>query len=202
MLRDNPSFIYLIQGDRWYKIGLTRNVSRRLKELGTRLPFKTHLLHVIEVCGGDLEAEQELHNRYAEYRANGEWFELPYLAVLEIMGMEVWDRTLCGGFGRTMNMPFHLPAYWLGTRAAASHKTTNPFMEGTPCYLNWLSGFREWWRDNKDNGTDWREMIRAHKRKPLVRTLRKSGVALVPLEQDCAQQTLLWPALSSDWSIL
>ena len=57
-----------------YKIGKSKNITRRLKELNqhkTKEPYETKLLCIIK---GDIE--KELHNEYIQKRLNGEWFYL------------------------------------------------------------------------------------------------------------------------------
>ena len=68
-------FVYVLQADSYYKIGLSTNVEKRVKQLSTLPPFDVTLIHKIET--GDMhQLESELHERFAEKRANGEWFVL------------------------------------------------------------------------------------------------------------------------------
>jgi hypothetical protein len=68
-------FVYVLQADSYYKIGLSTNVEKRVKQLSTLPPFDVALIHKIET--EDMhQLESELHERFAEKRANGEWFEL------------------------------------------------------------------------------------------------------------------------------
>lgn len=55
----------------YVKIGKSRNPVRRINHLQTFSPTKLRPLFILE---GD--REKELHSRFAEYRVNGEWFEV------------------------------------------------------------------------------------------------------------------------------
>lgn len=56
------------------KIGISGNPSKRLKQLQTGCPYKLTILAV--VGSFDYESEKNLHNRYKDYRLNGEWFRI------------------------------------------------------------------------------------------------------------------------------
>lgn len=58
-----------------YKIGLSNNVQRRLKELnGQQAPCPIKLLHYIEVNNMN-QVETKLHKQYKPSRKHGEWFD-------------------------------------------------------------------------------------------------------------------------------
>jgi hypothetical protein len=70
-----PGFVYLIQCGPYYKIGVSTDVGQRVKQLSTLPPFDLDLVCTIET--GDMESlERELHERFADKRKRGEWFEL------------------------------------------------------------------------------------------------------------------------------
>lgn len=54
------------------KIGYTRSVDRRFRNLQTASPDKLELLGYIK---GNRSAEAEFHERFAIHKSNGEWFE-------------------------------------------------------------------------------------------------------------------------------
>jgi hypothetical protein len=70
-------WIYVVEGlDSQYKIGLTtRQPSQRLAEFTPKLPFPTNLLLTIPT-DDVLGHEKAIHDRFADKRLNGEWFEL------------------------------------------------------------------------------------------------------------------------------
>ena len=77
--------VYLIESDNGYeclyKIGLSKKVERRYKEIKTGNPdiltifdkFKTQYPYKLE---------KALHNMYAHLRGEGEWFKLDYNIIL------------------------------------------------------------------------------------------------------------------------
>lgn len=76
-------FIYDFQTKKT-KIGKTsKHPAYRLKELQTGNGTKLELLHFYE-SDRMSEEESNLHNKYAQYRTIGEWFELPLPILLEL----------------------------------------------------------------------------------------------------------------------
>lgn len=67
-------FVYFIQNSKSkeIKIGLTKDITRRLNDIKTYFPYGVELLHVIE---GNKLLETELHKKFKKYNINGEWFE-------------------------------------------------------------------------------------------------------------------------------
>lgn len=64
---------YFIGGeDGPVKIGFTDNLPKRLKALQSHSPVP---LQVLAVTGGGIFAEMEYHERFAQHRLHGEWFE-------------------------------------------------------------------------------------------------------------------------------
>jgi hypothetical protein len=68
-------YVYLIGSSLfgWYKIGKTKNPKVRVDDLGILLPFKIEVFAIWEAknCGA---MEKALHEKYAEFHINGEWF--------------------------------------------------------------------------------------------------------------------------------
>lgn len=73
----NPGFVYFLNavGTDRYKIGLTNDIDRRLKELnGKQAAFEVKLLWSIAVS--DMRAaESWLHEKLSDRRVHGEWFQ-------------------------------------------------------------------------------------------------------------------------------
>jgi len=68
-------YIYFVQdGEGRVKIGKTINMSKRIREY-TKLPTEPIILHTFE-SENYSDAEILVHNRYADQRLRGEWFDL------------------------------------------------------------------------------------------------------------------------------
>ena len=68
-----PVIYFISADDELVKIGHTTNLSARLRSLRTAHPKELSILLVIP---GSRDDEQELHQRFAEFRVKREWFKL------------------------------------------------------------------------------------------------------------------------------
>jgi hypothetical protein len=74
--KKRPGYIYLLRAaDGHCKIGRAGNVESRVRLIGTDIPYKVETVHTFPV-DDSCAVELELHKRFADKRANGEWFRL------------------------------------------------------------------------------------------------------------------------------
>lgn len=72
---DVKGVVYMMRSGRHFKIGRSNSAGRRAYELAIQLPERLELIHAIET--DDPEGiEAYWHRRFADRRANGEWFSL------------------------------------------------------------------------------------------------------------------------------
>lgn len=72
----SPGFVYLMAGScGLYKIGMSNNPTRRVREVQMESPWRVMLLHQWAVSEM-LSAERVLHEKFAAKRVRGEWFAL------------------------------------------------------------------------------------------------------------------------------
>jgi hypothetical protein len=63
--------VYVVGYGRYVKIGRTKGLRERIKKMQTSAPEK---IAVYAVFDGGADLEKRLHERFADYRLNGEWF--------------------------------------------------------------------------------------------------------------------------------
>lgn len=80
--------VYLLKSGRHYKIGKSRDATRRRAELRVQLPEPSVLLHVIKT-DDPAGVEAYWHKRFAAQRKNGEWFDL---SAREVAAFRRWRR--------------------------------------------------------------------------------------------------------------
>ena len=68
-------YIYLVKCENKYKIGVTKNIKQRLKQLDTR-PFNLEVIKTTSKIKNVYQVEKELHNKLKPYRITGEWYDL------------------------------------------------------------------------------------------------------------------------------
>jgi hypothetical protein len=67
--------VYLLESAGFYKIGLTVNLKKRLRQLRTGVPHVVKVIHTIE-SDNPAALEKHWHRRFTKQRVRGEWFNL------------------------------------------------------------------------------------------------------------------------------
>lgn len=81
-------FVYVLKSGEHYKIGIAKDVGKRMRGLQTGDPVK-HMFVYSSFSEDAPDFESRLHKAFAEYRGEGEWFVLPpekLEQLIEILG--------------------------------------------------------------------------------------------------------------------
>jgi hypothetical protein len=88
---ENKGFVYLLWAENGlHKIGKAKSIDDRVHNLGIKIPIKTKLIHAFKTEDRN-KAEADLHQRYAEKREHGEWFDLNEQDIAEITAIKDFD---------------------------------------------------------------------------------------------------------------
>jgi hypothetical protein len=81
-------YIYLLEGTQgWFKIGRSKEPTKRIEKLGVVLPFPIETKHII-VTDDMYKAESRLHEIFSHCRGQGEWFALNADEVQALCGLD------------------------------------------------------------------------------------------------------------------
>lgn len=84
---DRPGYVYVVKAASGeYKIGHTNSIPRRLSDFGLQLPFPVELVFAIP-ADDRYSLERHLHERFADLRMHGEWFNLTDADIASIRAM-------------------------------------------------------------------------------------------------------------------
>lgn len=80
--RSELGYVYVLRGigsgEKFYKIGRSRDINVRMKQLRTSsMPFQFELVYWHPIEAGEPDVEYRLHDHFRPYRTRGEWFVVP-----------------------------------------------------------------------------------------------------------------------------
>jgi len=76
--RMKPTYVYIIQINEFYKIGMAVNLKKRINQFYSYSPYEI-IVVMLQVFPNRSDAagfEADLHRKFADKRVRGEWFKL------------------------------------------------------------------------------------------------------------------------------
>ena len=93
-LEKMKGFVYLMRsGNGYYKIGVSKDVERRLNDLRRQFPISIEIIHYFRSYNY-ISAERFLHEKFSSKRLEYEWFELSAKDVEWITSLQDDDSRL------------------------------------------------------------------------------------------------------------
>jgi hypothetical protein len=83
----NEGFVYLFRLGEFFKIGIAKDVQKRLSGIRVNTPHSIELIKSWR-CRNPLTLEKRMHARFKQYKVQGEWFRLPGDAVNFLLTIE------------------------------------------------------------------------------------------------------------------
>ncbi len=78
--------IYVMKCADKYKIGFSKNISERLKQLNNR-PFPVKLCYESKEIIGVYGVEQDIHFQLSEYKIDGEWYDFKNISMTSVISI-------------------------------------------------------------------------------------------------------------------
>ena len=86
-LHPNSSVYFIkIKDTNYYKIGVSQNIKRRIRDIRSFIPFEIELINIVKTNIA-YDVEYELMKSFKQYQMKGEWFDLPFCAITKINGI-------------------------------------------------------------------------------------------------------------------
>ena len=82
---ETDKILYIIRAKNHYKIGVTKDVQNRLKQIQTGNHEKLELIDTIEIINESLESS--IHKNLKEHSTNGEWFDCNLQTIYKSINM-------------------------------------------------------------------------------------------------------------------
>lgn len=88
--------VYMVAADQWVKVGIAKDVSRRILAIQTGNPHHVRLLKQWRSESRELALgwESFLHSLLHQWTTKGEWFSPPLEVVMEILGWDDMDELM------------------------------------------------------------------------------------------------------------
>lgn len=86
--------VYVINNGRKVKIGISKNIDKRLRTLQAQGGFKITEQYITPINGNYDKCEQMAHSLLAEHREIGEWFNIPFPEAVKVV-KRLHQETFC-----------------------------------------------------------------------------------------------------------
>ena len=89
---EETNYVYILRSGNTnnFKIGVSKNIENRIKQLQTGAGIELELIYKSMICSNAFSIEKDVHKHFEEYRTFGEWFKINPTIVINFLEQQTF----------------------------------------------------------------------------------------------------------------